>query len=133
MLSMQRTTLAYTRTAVAVAGLGRTSSSAAVQYACDAAALLTLLAGIAQHWSFGHILFSAVKRSAADGTHAEKPNPMAPGFFSSVTFFHHLLLVLSILVAAVGVLAASVWMDKLPPQAKNASLASLVVELVSGP
>ena len=39
-LAMQRTTMAYIRTAVSIAGLGRSSSNAQLQYFCDFACFL---------------------------------------------------------------------------------------------
>lgn len=135
-LSMQRTTMAYVRTAVSITGLGRTSSSAAVQYSCDAAALLMLIAGVAQHWSFGSAMISSINQRALDGAGSSKSlapaDPtkyMPPRFFGQAAFFHHALLLLGVGVAGMGALAASVWMEKLPEGANP--FAGLLLGLAS--
>ena len=105
-LAIQRTTMAYVRTAVSVAGLGRTSSSARVQYVCDAAALLILMTGVSQHWGYGMSMFQL----ASD----EREGALLRTFYSQGWFYHYALLGLGLFIGLGGSLAAFVWMDKLP-------------------
>ena len=106
-LAMQRTTMAYIRTAVSISGLGRTSSDATVQYVCDTVAIMTLFAGVAQHYNFGTLIFRA---RTSDREHQN-----AQSLFSMGYFFHLFLLVICMFLAFGGALAAHVWAEKVQP------------------
>lgn len=103
---MQRTTMAYVRTAVSIAGLGRTSTSWQVQYACDGAALLMLTIGVSQHYVYGRDMFK--KETSA------READLMRTLFSQGRFFHWALLVAALAVGWVGGMAAVVWVGTVP-------------------
>ena len=105
-LAMQRTTMAYIRTAVSIAGLGRSSSNAQLQYFCDFASIFMLLVGLGQHWSYGQELFR--------GNVSEREEELMRSLFAQGRFFHYALLLGAIIVGAVAYFAYYVNLDKLP-------------------
>lgn len=105
-LAMQRTTMAYVRTAVSIAGLGRSSSSARLQYFCDFASIFTLCVGVAQHFTYGNSMFKVET--------LEREETLMRTLFSSAYFFHNALLFGALLVGAVAALAAYTNLDQLP-------------------
>ena len=104
-LAMQRTTMAFVRTAVSISGLGRTSSSARVQYWCDFAALSMLFVGVSQHFFYGLDMFTP-----AEG----REHRLKYAFFSAGLCAHYTLLMFCLIAGLAGGFAAFVWMDELP-------------------
>jgi len=97
-LAMQRTLLAYVRTAISIVGIGRSSSLPAVQYATMAAGLICLLSGLYQHTQFGSEMFQTDV--------AGRESRIARAFFTQGCYFHWVVLLVAITAAGAAGLAS---------------------------